>query len=578
MALSAEKNPGVREDERHLSPSAAIRESVKLIPSVKTAHAPVTPTASLHQRHPADAFLMSANTKALEPLEPAVSPDQSALRSPAPLISIGPNTDAILDRFRLGDELLPHLHELVGTVFFVPKPSARHVQPNPRPRIKVVLSADARTVLKLNQHEKAEQFREDLDDAWQSLDKVMKMLASKHHKSHVRFRSRKSKINAWNAFCWKKQRTVNENAAGSTRALLDLVQQNRAEYRELSAEDKDRLVAEFGQFKESKVVGIRATTKSKINDITHTLKAVENELHNLKSCTGVETMLYMTRGTTNLPLRGIAFTTDGVADFMGSVMGIDTQDLVSKMEGFAIQGIKGAAENHQQHISNTRTALRNIINCKLRDITGDPKAKMQWAQYFRNIIARYHVAIEGWPDTVVFANLSSTSSSLSQLEVLLRKWEMGSTYWKKLSDNEFRELQQERNEQLERGEIQAHSRRTRSDKGKKHTSRSLNAPSNKTYKSVAIINDNDDESADLGEDVHSPSPQLSNTQAHPVNNSSTPQTSTSNNGATGSNTNTMVSSASAEWHAAEQQAAEQQAFLDQLAEDVLTFDAISALY
>ncbi|KAI5989961.1 hypothetical protein EDD15DRAFT_2198310 [Pisolithus albus] len=425
---------------------------------------------------------------------------------------------------------------------------------------------------------------------------------------HVRFHSRKSKINAWNAFCWKKQRTVNENAAGSTRALLDLIQQNRTEYRELSAEDKDRLVAKFGQFKESKVIGIRAMTKSKINDITHTLKAVENELHNLKWHTGVETMLYMTRGTTDLPLRGIAFTTDGVADFVGSVMGIDTQDLVSKMEGFAIQGIKGVAENHQQHISNIHMALHNIINCKLHeffhagncnknnksfmlgDITGDPKAKMQWAQYFRNVVACYHIAIEGWPDTVVFANLSSTSSSLSQLEVLLRKWEMGSTYWKKLSDNKFRELQQERNERLERGEIQAHSRCTHSDKGKKHTPRSLNAPSNKTYKSVAIINDNDDESADLGENVHSLSPQLSNTQAHPVNNSSTPQTSTSNvnqgihgmhvisttlaqNSTAGSNTNTMVSSASAEWHAAEQQA-----FVDQLAEDVLTFDAISALY
>ncbi|KAI6100913.1 hypothetical protein EDD16DRAFT_1463800, partial [Pisolithus croceorrhizus] len=377
------------------------------------------------------------------------------------------------------------------------------------PCIKVVLSADAHAILKLNQREKAEWFREDLDDAWQSLDKVTKTLASKHHKSlwrvqndlylgHMKFHSRKSKINAWNAFSWKKQCTLNGlngNAAGSTRMLLDLVQQNRLEYRELSTEDKDRLVEEFSQFKESKAVGIRATTKSKINDITHTLKAIENELHNLKSHTGVESMLYATRGTTDLLLRGIAFTTEGVADFLGSVMGIDTQDLVSKMEGFAIQGIKGAAENHQQCISNVRAALRNIINCQLREVTGDPKAKMQWAQYFQNVVARYHVAIEGWPDTVVFANLSSASSSLSQLEVLLQKWEMGSTHWKKLSDDEFRELQQARNEQLESGEIQAHSRRTRSDKGKKHTPYSLNAPSNKKYKSAAIINDDNEENA-----------------------------------------------------------------------------------
>ena len=52
-------------------------------------------------------------------------------------------------------------------------------------------------------------------------------------------------------------------------------------------------------------------------------------------------MLFASCGTTNLPLQGIAFATDGVADFMGSVMGIDSHSLISKMEGFTIQGMKG---------------------------------------------------------------------------------------------------------------------------------------------------------------------------------------------------------------------------------------------
>ncbi|KIK21689.1 hypothetical protein PISMIDRAFT_31748, partial [Pisolithus microcarpus 441] len=101
------------------------------------------------------------------------------------------------------------------------------------------------------------------------------------------------------------------------------------------------------------------------------------------------------------------------------------------------------------------------------DVTGDPKAKMQWAQYFRNVVTRYQVVIEGWPEMIPFANLSSASSSLAQLEVLLRKWELGATYWKALSDDELNQLQQRRNEGLENGEIEEHSHRTRSDKGKK---------------------------------------------------------------------------------------------------------------
>jgi len=89
----------------------------------------------------------------------------------------------------------------------------------------------------------------------------------------------------------------------------------------------------------------------------------------------------MMRGSTDLPLRGIALATEGVQHFMGSVMGIDNQDLVSKMEGFAVQGMKGsnfhyfccpsdllhlgAATNHKQQVSAIRSKIHDIINTKL---------------------------------------------------------------------------------------------------------------------------------------------------------------------------------------------------------------------
>lgn len=68
---------------------------------------------------------------------------------------------------------------------------------------------------------------------------------------------------------------------------------------------------------------------------------------------------------------------------MGTVMHIDDQDLVSKMEGFAVQGMKGdfqflfpsieasdynlgAADNYQQRISKVWGTIQGIINAKLR--------------------------------------------------------------------------------------------------------------------------------------------------------------------------------------------------------------------
>ena len=106
---------------------------------------------------------------------------------------------------------------MVSQVFAAPKPGAQCVQPKVHSHVKVVLSTEACAALRLNQHEKSQQFQKDLNNAWRSFEKVTKTLASKHHKSvhhvenefylgHTKFRSRCDKINAWNAFCWKQRR------------------------------------------------------------------------------------------------------------------------------------------------------------------------------------------------------------------------------------------------------------------------------------------------------------------------------------------------------------------------------------
>ncbi|KAG1731982.1 uncharacterized protein EDB91DRAFT_1084870 [Suillus paluster] len=189
----------------------------------------------------------------------------------------------------------------------------------------------------------------------------------------------------------------------------------------------------------------------------------------LRSRTGAETILYTTRGSTDLPLRGVAFATHGVENFMESIMNVDNQDLVGKMEGFAMSGICGAAQNHQKRCSNIRGSIRNIINEKLQNITGDPDAKMQWAHYWRNIVQRYLVVCTGWPDEIPFENFSKVSSSLADLEMLERKWKSGEIHWRQLENEEFEQLHCERNEKLDSGAIVERRCRTRSDKGKKRT-------------------------------------------------------------------------------------------------------------
>jgi len=88
-----------------------------------------------------------------------------------------------------------------------------------------------------------------------------------------------------------------------------------------------------------------------------------------------------------MPLRAVAFTTNGVEHFLEGVIKTNTQDFLGKMEGFAVQGMKGinissadfmllsiilgAAQNHQQRVSAIRADIRNEISEALSTLTGD---------------------------------------------------------------------------------------------------------------------------------------------------------------------------------------------------------------
>jgi hypothetical protein len=71
------------------------------------------------------------------------------------------------------------------------------------------------------------------------------------------------------------------------------------------------------------------------------LKLIPVKLNNLKSRMGIETMLFVTHGSTDLPMNGVTFATVGVKNFLEVVMKTDPQDFLGKMEGFAVQGVKG---------------------------------------------------------------------------------------------------------------------------------------------------------------------------------------------------------------------------------------------
>ncbi|KAG1722922.1 uncharacterized protein EDB91DRAFT_1240165 [Suillus paluster] len=401
-----------------------------------------------------------------------------------------------------------------------PREPSRRSQGLARNCAKIRLSKEARAEITQRRREARSRFKQALDDAWQAVDDTAVKIAADHKKSIRRvqndlhmgqslLQSKHSKVSAWNAFIWKKRQDGDkENGASSKDVLEGIVKDYKDEYYSLTNEEKSSLIAEYKEHKVTKTTGHRISTKSKINDVTWSLKAVENELDNLRSRTGVETILYMTRGTTDLPLRGVTFATEGVHDFMESVIGIDNQDFVSKMEGFAIQGMKGAAENHQQRVAKIHGQIRSEINVALQKVTGNPKATMQWTHFFRNIVKHYSVVVEGWPEQIPFINLSTASSSLTDLEILLWKWHSGLISWKRITPEQLEDMEKDRDKDLENGTIVEKRRRVRSDKGKKRCRDSDDNAQRrkKMHKSAETIpSDSEEDATDAPPNLHSTS-------------------------------------------------------------------------
>ncbi|KAF8141800.1 hypothetical protein EV363DRAFT_1392218 [Boletus edulis] len=83
---------------------------MSLAPSANNTILPSTPIQLriVCKHHLADTFLDSSANQILSDPIPLVIPPGSPTLGP-PLISLRPNTDAVLDWFRLGDQLLPHL-------------------------------------------------------------------------------------------------------------------------------------------------------------------------------------------------------------------------------------------------------------------------------------------------------------------------------------------------------------------------------------------------------------------------------------------------------------------------------------
>jgi hypothetical protein len=120
----------------------------------------------------------------------------------------------------------------------------------------------------------------------------------------------------------------------------------------------------------------------------------------------------------------------------------------------------------------------------------ESKATMRWKFYWRDIIQKYLVIIEGWPANIPMGNLSDVATSLPILERLEKLWADGTIHFRQLTEEEFLKLNEERSRRIENGELDAPTpRKIRSDKGAKRK-----AGKRGGYKSKEQVDSSEDDS------------------------------------------------------------------------------------
>ncbi|TFK73198.1 hypothetical protein BDN72DRAFT_894047, partial [Pluteus cervinus] len=243
------------------------------------------------------------------------------------------------------------------------------------------------------QRDARQEYSKNLNSGWTQLENIAQDISNKNHKSVQRVQRdlhllgrvmKRPRANPWNAYCREmKERHRGSGDIERGRSFLpSLVQRERENYKKLPAEEKQKLAESLSQQRNVELTTRCIFGRSKANDISSTMHHARDMFLNLKSRTGVEILVYTVPGTTDLPVKGTAWSTDGVQDFMEGTMKIDEQDLLGKMEGHALHGVKGAAENYVQRKNIIRNEIRLHILNGLRTITQNPTARMEFVHYW----------------------------------------------------------------------------------------------------------------------------------------------------------------------------------------------------
>jgi len=106
-----------------------------------------------------------------------------------------------------------------------------------------------------------------------------------------------------------------------------------------------------------------------------------------------------------------------------------------------------------------------LSNRKIEHISNMDHISMNYVNYEKSIMQKYHVKLVGWPDDVKFINPASLTN-IDDLRKLRQVLRTQACHWVKLSDREVRQHTESIKQREVSGACVGRKRKARSDKGK----------------------------------------------------------------------------------------------------------------
>ncbi|KAG2117375.1 uncharacterized protein F5147DRAFT_768750 [Suillus discolor] len=190
--------------------------------------------------------------------------------------------------------------------------------------------------------------------------------------------------------------------------MSDIIK-DKAEYDELTEDEKKALVTEFDEFKSHAAKhppNITACTKS--TECAKSFQAVRDELEALSQCAGIEAFVFMVCSTSDFQMTPKAFFTSAACEhFMRIYLRCDAAHTATDFET--------AATNHNNRVIEAKQNIHAGLRASLCDVTKDASATVEFTRYEVAIVHKYHIKLVGW-NHPQWANPSDLKGGIEALE------------------------------------------------------------------------------------------------------------------------------------------------------------------